>query len=75
MILDDGGLDGRRRGKREKGDEPVSKLSPDSTRVWRIRGLTWDVTAEPVSRDQILKAQTETRKIHCPCSADHEQDL
>ena len=30
--------------------------------------LTRDGTAEPVSRDQIL------RHVHCPCSADHEQD-
>ena len=31
--------------------------------------LAWDGTAEPVSREQILR-----RDIHFFCSADHEQD-
>ena len=35
-----------------------------------------DETVEPVSRDQILRAPTETGegKHFLPCSADHEQD-
>ena len=41
----------------------MSKLTRDGT------------TAEPVSRDQILRHERGQRKIHFPCSAtDHEQD-
>ena len=37
--------------------------------------LTQDGTAEPVSRDQILRRERGQRIIHFPCSAaDHEQD-
>ena len=37
--------------------------------------LTRDGTAEPVSRDQILRRERGQRIIHFPCSAaDHEQD-
>ena len=37
--------------------------------------LTRDGTAEPVSRDQILRRERGQRTIHFPCSApDHEQD-
>ena len=36
--------------------------------------LTRDGTAEPVSRDQILRHTRGQRNIHFPCSADHEQD-
>ena len=38
--------------------------------------LTRDGTAEPVSRDQILRHAREqgNMNIHFPCSADHEQD-
>ena len=36
--------------------------------------LTWDGTAEPVSRDQILRRERGMGNIHFPCSADHEQD-
>ena len=36
--------------------------------------LTRDGTAEPVSRDQILKRERGEGNIHFPCSADHEQD-
>ena len=36
--------------------------------------LTWDGTAEPVSRDQILRHARVEGDIHFPCSADHEQD-
>ena len=37
-------------------------------------GLTQDGTAEPVSRDQILRRERGQENIHFPCSADHEQD-
>ena len=36
--------------------------------------LTRDGTAEPVSRDQILRHARGQANIHFPCSADHEQD-
>ena len=31
-------------------------------------------TAEPISRDPILRRDLGQRNIHYPCSADHEQD-
>ena len=34
----------------------------------------WDGTADPVSRDQILRRIRGQENIHSPCSADHEQD-
>ena len=36
--------------------------------------LTRDGTAEPVSRDQILRHARGQGNIHFPCSADHKQD-
>ena len=36
--------------------------------------LTRDGTAEPVSRDQILRRERGQGKTHFPCSAEHEQD-
>ena len=36
--------------------------------------LTRDGTAEPVSRDKILRHARGQGNIHFPCSADHEQD-
>ena len=36
--------------------------------------MTWDRTAEPVSRDQFSGANGDSEKIIFPCSADHEQD-
>ena len=36
--------------------------------------LTRDGTAEPVSRNQILRHARGQRNINFPCSADHEQD-
>ena len=36
--------------------------------------LTRDGTAEPVSRDRILRHARGQRNINFPCSADHEQD-
>ena len=36
--------------------------------------LTRDGTAEPVSRDQILRREREQGNGYFPCSADHEQD-
>ena len=39
-----------------------------------MSGLTRDGTAEPVSRDQILRHVRGQGNIHFTCSADHEQD-
>ena len=36
--------------------------------------LTREGTAEPVSRDQILRHARGQGNINFPCSADHEQD-
>ena len=36
--------------------------------------LTRGGTAEPVSRDQILRRERGPEIIYFPCSADHEQD-
>ena len=36
--------------------------------------LTRDGTAEPVSREQILRRERGQENCHFPCSADHEQD-
>ena len=36
--------------------------------------LTRDGTADPVSRDQILRHVQGQGNINFPCSADHEQD-
>ena len=48
----------------ELGRNPVSKH----------QRLTRDGTAEPVSRDQILRHARGQGNINFPCSADHEQD-
>ena len=36
--------------------------------------LTREGTAEPVSRDQILRRERGQGNAHFPCSADHEQN-
>ena len=57
----------------ELGRNPVSKhqIQPE---CMEMRRLTRDGTAEPVSRDQILRHARGQGNIHFPCSADHEQD-
>ena len=57
----------------ELGRNPVSKhhifnLSMGMSRLKRAG------TAEPASRDQILRRERVQGNIHFPCSADHEQD-
>ena len=64
-------MNGRRRGTREKS----RKQALDSAWSMEMSKLTRDGTAEPVSRDQILRRERGQRIIHFPCSAaDHEQD-
>ena len=41
--------------------------------IMEMSRLTRDGTAEPVSRDQILR-HARGREYYFPCSADHEQD-
>ena len=57
----------------ELGRNPVSKhqIQPVSMEMSR---LTRDGTAEPVSRDQILRHARGQGNINFPYSADHEQD-
>ena len=55
----------------ELGSNPVSTRFSLSMEMSR---LTRDGTAEPVSRDQILRHARGQGNIHFPCSADHEQD-
>ena len=55
----------------ELGRNPVSTRFSLSM---EMSTLTRDGTAEPVSRDQILRHARGKGSIHFPCSADHEQD-
>ena len=56
----------------ELGRNPVSKhqIQPEYGDEQAARAGT----AEPVSRDQILRHVRGQGNIHFPCSADHEQD-
>ena len=64
-------MNGRRRGTWEE----ARKQALDSAWSMEMNKLTRDGTAEPVSRDQILKRERGQGIIHFPCSAtDHEQD-
>ena len=64
-------MNGRRRGTREES----RKQALDSAWSMEMSKLTRDGTAEPVSRDEILRREGGQRIIHFPCSAaDHEQD-
>ena len=46
---------------------PLSPCVPENL-------VSRDGTAEPVSRDQILRHARGQGNVHFPCSADHEQD-
>ena len=64
-------MNGRRRGTREES----RKQALDLAWSMEMSKLTRDGTAEPVSRDQILRRERGQRIIHFLCSAaDHEQD-
>ena len=58
----------------ELGGNPVSVSTRFSLSTEMMSRLTRDGTAEPVSRDQILRHVRGQGNIHFPCSADHEQD-
>ena len=57
----------------EPGRNPVSKhqVQPEYKDEQADAGRE---TAEPVSRDQILRHEREQENIHFSCSADHVQD-
>ena len=64
-------MNGNRRGTREES----RKQALDSAWSVETSKLTRDGTAEPVSRDHILRRERGQRIVHFPCSAaDHEQD-
>ena len=58
----------------ELGRNPVSTRFSLSMYHMEMRRVARDGTAEPVSRDQILRHARGQGNIHFPCSADHEQD-
>ena len=57
----------------ELGRNPV-KVSTRFSLSMEMSRLTRDGTAEPVSRDQILRRERGQENINVPCSADHVQD-
>ena len=57
----------------ELGRNPVSKHQIQSE-YGEMSRLTRDGTAEPVSRDQILRHARGQGNVHFLCSADHDQD-
>ena len=58
-------MNGRRSGTRKK----FRKKALDSAWSMEMSRLTRDGTAEPVSRDQILRREREQEIINFPCSA------
>ena len=58
----------------ELGRNPVSNKHRIQPEYGEMSRLTRDGTAEPVSRDQILRHAQGQGNIIFPCSADHEQD-
>ena len=65
-------------GKNKKMDA-AAKIRRNHTSKQQIQPehmsrLTRDGTAEPVSRDQILRRERGQGNINFPCSGDHEQD-
>ena len=58
-------MNGRRSGTREES----RKQALDSAWSMEMSRLTRDETAEPVSRDQILRRERRQGVIHFPCSA------
>ena len=53
---------------------PIRSVMTRFSQSMEMSRLTRDGTAEPVSRDQILRHVRGQGNIHFPCSADHEQD-
>ena len=53
---------------------PYPQNQPPDALCMEMSKLTRDGTAEPVSRDQILRHERRQGNIHFSCSADHVQD-
>ena len=60
--------------KMDAAAELGKKVSTRFSLSMEMSRLTQDGTAEPVSRDQILRHARGQGNIHFPFSADHEQD-
>ena len=60
--------------QRKSGAIPYCKVSTIFSLNMEMSRLTRDGTAEPVSRDQILRRERGQGKNHFPCSVDHELD-
>ena len=58
----------------EHGKNPVSKHQIQPEYGMEMSRLTRDGTAEPVSRDQVLRRARGQGNMIFLCSADHEQD-
>ena len=58
----------------ERERNSLSKSTRFSLLSMEMSRLTWEGTAEPVSRDQFLRHERGQGNIHCSCSADHVQD-
>ena len=58
----------------ELGSNPLFKVSTRFSLSMEMSRLTRDRTAEPVSRDQILRRERGQGNIMFPCSADHVQN-
>ena len=56
------------------GQRGAREYAPDSAWAWRMGGLTRDGTAEPVSRDQILRRERGRGKFIFSLFSDHKQD-
>ena len=52
----------------------IPRVSTRFSLSMEMSRLTRDGTAEPVSRDQIIRHVRGQENIYFPCSADHEQD-
>ena len=58
----------------EIGGNPVSRHHIPPAKYLVEEADAGRNTAEPVSRDQILRRERGQGNIHFPCSADHDQD-
>ena len=56
------------------GSGRIPRVSSRFSLSMEMSRLTRDATAEPVSRDQILRRERGQENNNFPCSADHEQD-
>ena len=57
-----------------RSDSSLIKQTSTFSLSMEMNRLARDGTAEPVSRDQILRRERGQGNIHFPCSADHVQD-